>query len=35
MKPFTILGYSFDDEVLCPTCLRTTTPLTGEIVRHT
>jgi hypothetical protein len=35
MKPFTILGYSFDDEVMCPTCLRTTTPLTGEIVRHT
>ena len=35
MKPFTILGYSFDDEILCPTCLRTTTPLTGEIVRHT
>ena len=35
MKPFSILGYSFDDEVLCPTCLRTTTPLTGEIVRHT
>jgi hypothetical protein len=35
MKPFTILGYSCDDEVLCPPCLRSTTPITGEVVVHT
>jgi hypothetical protein len=35
MKPFSILGYSFDDEVLCHTCLRTTAPITGEVVSHT
>ena len=27
MKPFTILGYSANDEVLCPACLRATTGL--------
>jgi hypothetical protein len=28
MKPFTILGYSANDEVFCPPCLRATTGLT-------
>ena len=27
MKPFTVLGYSANDEVLCPSCLRSTTGL--------
>ena len=28
MKPFTVLGYSGNDEVFCPECLRATTGLT-------
>ena len=27
MKPFTVLGYSANDEVFCPACLRSTTGL--------
>ena len=27
MKPFTVLGYSANDEVFCPSCLRSTTGL--------
>lgn len=33
MKHFTVLGYSINDEVLCPSCIRTT-PITGEKVSH-
>ena len=27
MKPFTVLGYSANDEVFCPACLKSTTGL--------
>ena len=34
MKPFTILGYSANDEVFCPPCLRATTGLTGSDIDY-
>jgi hypothetical protein len=34
LRPFSIIGYSTGDEVLCPTCLSRTTPITGEKVSH-
>jgi hypothetical protein len=34
MRPFTVIGFSVADEVLCPTCLPSTTPITGERLTH-
>jgi hypothetical protein len=34
VHPFTVIGFSVADEVLCPTCLRRTTPITGEKLSH-
>jgi hypothetical protein len=34
MKPFAILGYSANDEVFCPPCLRATTGLTGSDIDY-
>ena len=34
MKPFSVLGYSANDEVLCATCLRATTGLTPSDVDY-
>jgi hypothetical protein len=34
LRPFTTIGYSVADEVLCSSCL-STTPITGEKVSHT
>ena len=34
MKPFTVLGYSANDEILCPVCLRATTGLTPSDVDY-
>jgi hypothetical protein len=35
LRPFAIMGYSIAGEVVCPECLRTAFPMTGERVSHT
>jgi hypothetical protein len=34
LRPFTVIGYSTGDEVLCLSCLPRTTPITGEKLSH-
>ena len=34
LRPFTVIGYSVNDEILCRPCLTRTTPITGEKVSH-
>ena len=35
MKPFSIIGFSVDDEVLCHDCLVATATVTSEVLHHT
>jgi hypothetical protein len=35
MKPFSIIGFSIDDDVLCHDCLVATATVTGEVLHHT
>jgi len=35
LRPFSVVGFSVNDEVLCHSCLRQTTPITGEKLSHT
>ncbi len=35
LRPFTVIGWSLIDEAVCPDCLRTSVPVTGERVSHT
>ena len=34
LRPFTVIGWSLADELVCPDCLRTSVPVTGERVSH-
>src|SRR5690242_21410981 len=34
LRPFSVVGFSVNDEVLCHACLRQTTPITGEKLSH-
>ena len=34
LRPFTVIGWSVADELVCPDCLRTSVPVTGERVSH-
>jgi hypothetical protein len=34
LRPFTVIGWSVGDDLVCPDCLRTSVPLTGERVSH-
>jgi hypothetical protein len=34
LRPFTVIGWSVADELVCPNCLRTSIPVTGERVSH-
>lgn len=35
LRPFTIIAFSVADAIVCPECLRTSVPVTGERVSHT